>query len=66
MIDFEPRWRRVWIGLPEGVPRNRGGHGMPVDILIDEMTAAGFDVESKDLEWWSLPERRFCVVFRRP
>ena len=66
VIDFEPRWWRVWIGLPDGVPANRGGHGMPVDILIDEMTAAGFEVGSQDLAWWSFPENRFCVVFRRP
>ena len=66
LIDFEPRWWRFWCGLPTGVPKNRGGHGMPADLLVAEMTAAGFEMESKDLEWWSWPTKRFCVLFRRP
>jgi SAM-dependent methyltransferase len=28
--------------LPAGVPSNRGGHGVPVTVVIDELTAAGF------------------------
>jgi ubiquinone/menaquinone biosynthesis C-methylase UbiE len=28
--------------LPAGVPANRGGHGIPTQVVIEEMTAAGF------------------------
>lgn len=38
IIDFEPA---PGSALPEGVPANRGGHGIPPDVLIAEITAAG-------------------------
>ena len=66
VIDFEPRWWRIWLSRPKGVPQNRGGHGMPVNVLIDEMQTAGFEVASRDLDWWTFPERRYCLVFRKP
>jgi ubiquinone/menaquinone biosynthesis C-methylase UbiE len=47
----------------EGVPENRGGHGMPQKILIEELTAAGFRVV-KTLDDW--PNHSYCVVFRKP
>ena len=60
VIDFPPR-----TGLPavEGVPKNRGGHGIPQKILIDELTAAGFEVEGIPTDW---PDDDYCVVFRKP
>lgn len=39
IIDFVPRKGSP---LPDGVPANRGGHGIPVSVVIDEMKAAGF------------------------
>ena len=33
VIDFEPRVWRFWLSRPDGVPENRGGHGMPLDVL---------------------------------
>jgi predicted methyltransferase len=60
VIDFPPR-----AGLPpvEGVPANRGGHGIPEKILIDELTAAGFKVESSVKGW---PHDDYCIIFRKP
>ncbi len=60
VIDFPPR-----AGLPavEGVPKNRGGHGIPQKILIDELTAAGFEVVTIPTDW---PDDDYCVVFRKP
>ena len=57
IIDFPPRW-----GLPsvEGVPRNRGGHGIPQKILVEELTAAGLQVETVVKDW---PGNNYCVVF---
>ncbi|HEX5411862.1 MAG TPA: class I SAM-dependent methyltransferase [Terriglobia bacterium] len=60
VIDFPPR-----SGLPsvEGVPANRGGHGIPKKILIQELTAAGFEVVSQPADW---PNDNYCVIFRKP
>jgi predicted methyltransferase len=47
----------------EGVPENRGGHGMPQKILIEELTGAGFQVV-KSVDAWT--SSLYCVVFRKP
>ncbi len=60
VIDFPPR---AWLPPVEGVPANRGGHGMPKKILIQELTRAGFQVVSQPSDW---PNGNFCVVFRKP
>jgi ubiquinone/menaquinone biosynthesis C-methylase UbiE len=53
---------------PEGVPENRGGHGIPQKILIDELTSAGFQVVKTLNEWPSRDAFHpiYCVVFRKP
>lgn len=60
VIDREPPsgTQRV-----EGVPENRGGHGVPQKILIEELTSAGFLVV-KSIDNW--PDNHYCVVFRKP
>ena len=63
VIDFPPR---KWLTLSDpvkGVPANRGGHGIPQKILIEEMTAAGFTVDKILNDW---PEDSYCVLFRKP
>ena len=57
IIDFPPRQ-----GLEpvEGVPANRGGHGIPERIVIEELTAAGLQLEKKVEDW---PEDSYCVLF---
>lgn len=53
--------------IPEGVPKNRGGHGIPQRILISELTAAGFKVEKVESTWPSHDEYHhvYCIVFRK-
>jgi ubiquinone/menaquinone biosynthesis C-methylase UbiE len=57
IIDFPPR---AGLEPVEGVPSNRGGHGIPQKIVIEELSAAGLKVE-KIVEDW--PEDDYCVVF---
>lgn len=53
--------------IPPGVPKNRGGHGIPQEILISELTAAGFAVEKVENNWMAGDEfhRIYCVVFSK-
>ena len=57
IIDFLPR---PGLGEVKGVPSNRGGHGIPQKVLIDEITAAGLQLE-KIVDDWA--EESYCVVF---
>ena len=57
IIDFPPR---AGLEPVEGVPSNRGGHGIPQKIVIEELSAAGLKVE-KIVEDW--PDNDYCVVF---
>lgn len=62
VIDFPPRkWLTESDPVP-GVPANRGGHGIPQKILIEEMKAAGFSVEKIVNDW---PGDNYCVLFRK-
>jgi SAM-dependent methyltransferase len=47
--------------LPAGVPANRGGHGVPATVVIDELTAAGF-VHVRTIEGWP-PGDKYPTVF---
>ena len=47
--------------LPAGVPANRGGHGVPVTVVIDELTAAGFEHE-RTIQGWP-PGDKYPTVF---
>ena len=57
IIDFPPR-----SGLDPvvGVPSNRGGHGIPQKLVIEELTAAGLQMEKVVHEW---PDDDYCVLF---
>ncbi len=59
IIDFPPR---AGLEPVEGVPSNRGGHGIPEKIVIEELKAAGLQVE-KTVEDW--PENSYCVLFMK-
>ena len=62
VIDEEPSKGTT---IPEGVPKNRGGHGVPQKILISELAAAGFEVETVSNDWPSRDafHQIYCVVF---
>jgi len=62
VIDFEPGEGPGDSKLPKGVPKNRGGHGMPKQLLIEELTAAGFQVVATPADW---PAPDYCVVFKK-
>jgi ubiquinone/menaquinone biosynthesis C-methylase UbiE len=64
VIDENPR---KGTSIPKGVPQNRGGHGVPQEILIRELTAAGFKVETIANDWPSRDAFHdvYCVVFRK-
>jgi len=61
IIDIVPQ--KLWRKLPE-VP-DRGGHGIPVEDLIAELTTDGFELVAQ-YDDWNGDEDRFCVVFRLP
>jgi ubiquinone/menaquinone biosynthesis C-methylase UbiE len=57
VIDFPPSPNS---SLPEGVPENRRGHGIPEKVMEDELTTAGLQVE-KVIDDWSAQD--YCVIF---
>ena len=60
IIDFPPNPNYA---LVEGVPKNRGGHGIPQKVMVDELTSAGLQIE-KTINDWSGSD--YCVIFKRP
>jgi ubiquinone/menaquinone biosynthesis C-methylase UbiE len=59
IIDFPPR---PGLGKVEGVPANRGGHGIPEKIVVEELTAAGLSVAREVKDW---PDDSYCVIFAK-
>jgi ubiquinone/menaquinone biosynthesis C-methylase UbiE len=63
VIDEEPSKGST---IPEGVPKNRIGHGVPQNILISELVSAGFEVETIINDWpHDEFHKMYCVVFRK-
>jgi ubiquinone/menaquinone biosynthesis C-methylase UbiE len=63
VVDEEPR---PGSAIPDGVPKNRVGHGIPQPVLIAELKSAGFEVESVHDDWPSDEyHKMYCVVFRK-
>jgi len=60
VIEIEPQSH--WPELSD-VP-DRGGHGIPAQDLIEEMTSQGFEVVERHDPWEGQSDR-YCVVFRR-
>jgi SAM-dependent methyltransferase len=63
VIEFPPRKSLTASDPVKGVPSNRGGHGIPKKILVEELTAAGFKLDISFDDW---PEDSYCVLFRKP
>lgn len=57
IIDFPPR---SGLDPVEGVPANRGGHGIPQKIVIEELIATGLQLEKTVNDW---PNDDYCLVF---
>jgi ubiquinone/menaquinone biosynthesis C-methylase UbiE len=57
IIDFPAR---SGLDPVQGVPSNRGGHGVPQKIVIEELTAAGLQMEKVVNDW---PDDDYCVLF---
>ncbi|HKE10567.1 MAG TPA: class I SAM-dependent methyltransferase [Myxococcota bacterium] len=66
VIDFPPSlWLSPW--TPKGIPKNRGGHGVSPEIVVQELTAGGFELVSVSHDWpsgWLIAH--YCALFRRP
>ena len=59
IIEFPPR---ASLAPVEGVPANRGGHGIPPKILIEELTSAGLQLVKTVSDW---PADDYLVLFVR-
>jgi ubiquinone/menaquinone biosynthesis C-methylase UbiE len=65
IIDFPPSSGSK---LPEGVPENRKGHGVPPEVVASELSAYGL-THVKTISVWppdTNPSRFFLVLFRKP
>ena len=64
VIDFPPRAKST---LPEGVPENRGGHGVPPEVVQKEVGALLKHLETQ-AKWvsGSEPASLFLVLFQKP
>jgi SAM-dependent methyltransferase len=53
--------------LPPGVPSNRGGHGVPVEVVINEIKAAGLN-HVRTIEKWPPGDKApgFLALFEKP
>ncbi|WP_161956698.1 methyltransferase domain-containing protein [Gloeocapsopsis dulcis] len=62
IADFPPNWFSNFWKL-EGVSANRGGHGIEKELLIEEVTQAGFEVVQVVDDWEG---NLYNVLFRKP
>jgi SAM-dependent methyltransferase len=67
VIDFPPPLAWLWPWPPEGVSSNRGGHGIPSRLVIDEVTASGLELKEIVKDWpGPRPLNTYGLVFRKP
>ncbi len=66
IVDFRPTlW--LWLFTPKGIPANRGGHGIPQEVLEGELSQSGFErVETFDRWGNSWFQSNYCLVYRKP
>lgn len=64
IIDFVPD---PGSKLPAGVPENRGGHGVPMAVVAEELQATGF-THLRTIPKWPEGDQHplFLVLFRKP
>ncbi len=62
IIDFPPKFFLSLFSPVKNVPANRKGHGISQEILVNEMSDAGFKLEQAIPNWvWG----RYCLVFKK-
>jgi len=63
ILDFVPQ---PGSKLPAGVPENRGGHGIPIAVVVDEFKAAGF-THVRTYDKWPPGDKNplFLVLFTK-
>jgi hypothetical protein len=62
VIEFEPRGIWQWFAVPDDVP-DRGGHGVPIEMLRREVTADGRFRHVRTSSGWAGP--LYLMVFQR-
>jgi ubiquinone/menaquinone biosynthesis C-methylase UbiE len=63
IIDFEPIPGQP---RPPHVPANRGGHGVPKQVVAEELTQTGFELV-KTVQWpISKVIEHYCILFQKP
>jgi SAM-dependent methyltransferase len=66
VIDFPPTLSWLWPWPPQGVPRNRNGHGVVAGLVVDEVTAGGFELVKIIDDWPGRgPLESYCAIFRK-
>ncbi len=64
VIDFEAAW---FLPDVDGVPANRGGHGVPREVVVREARDAGLEHVQTIDDWPALwPLGPYAVVLRKP
>lgn len=63
VIDFAPKRLLGWLFPVEGVPENRGGHGIPQAVVTEELKRSGFTIEAEIPNW---PGGQYCVIAKKP
>jgi len=65
IMDFPPE---PGSKVPNGVPDNRGGHGIPVAQIVSELTQAGFRLVKTIGRWPDDTDRNmiYLVLFEKP
>jgi ubiquinone/menaquinone biosynthesis C-methylase UbiE len=62
IIEFEPRGLWTWFAVPHDTP-DRGGHGVPMDMLVREVTREGRFRHVRTVDGWAGP--LYLMVFKR-
>src|SRR5262245_7676518 len=62
VVDFPPGWFLSTFFPVKGVPANRRGHGVPPDVVMAELEAAGLSLERRIDKW---DGRSYCLVFQK-
>ncbi len=63
IIEFPPKFFLSIFSRVKNVPKNRGGHGIRKEIVIQELEAAGFMLVEK-VDRWRRGE--YCLMFQKP